>query len=534
MYLLVSDRFALSRERSFYSVSGAWLSEVARCFPGYATVTADDIDEILVYSSQAADDDCHARTAGCGGFSANDTSIHIQYENLQDTDYLSGDVRKRRYGFCKRNSILSEMGFAPSIIFVDDINEYTRIKSGRGQFVVNENLLARLAEMVSNNDWIGIVRCFPKSDRIENDPIWNDPECLGKLTFALSKLASRTYKNPRPEDVQRKKENEEFFLKVSERCIELEPYRSMHKSTLAYYLYDRYKKEFRQEDFERAKMLYEELIESSQNKFKEQYRYANLLRKHYELPDNRFDFEAYKEFGKVIAEYESLINSYQDINDEEKLAQRKNYVKALYQYVMLYADRTFKRYWDVYFNKVFAGVQVKDYLINSNAIELLDSCEEKINEVLSMIPGKVDINNINDKPSYFDVRYRKAQILQSRGFVAVLSGKTEEEYLPLFANSSEILDDLLKTAKTLKSQGARFMFPDYLKVPQAVNLCMMHKEEQLGKLFFKAKPWMMYEYGKIETLLGNTGQALEILRSIPEQDLCRNKAERLIERLEKT
>lgn len=532
MYLLVSDRSALLRERSYYSVSGAWFSEVAMCFPGYATVTADNIDEILVYSSQAADDACHAKTASCGGFSADDSSIRIDYESLQDADFLSGDIRKRRYGFCKRNSILSEKGFAPSIIFVDDINEYMRIKNGKGQFVVNENLLARLTEMVSNNDWIGIVRCFPKADRIENDPIWNDPECLSKLTFALSKLTSRTYKNPRPEDIQRRIDNEEFFLRVSDRCIELEPYRSMHRSTLAYFLYDRYKKEYHQEDFEQAKVLYEDLIESSQNKFKEQYRYVNLLRKHYELPDNRYDSEAYKEFGKVIAEYESLINSYQVLSNEEKLAQKKNYVKALYQYVALHADRTFKRYWDVYFNKIFAGVQVKDYLINSNAIELLDSCEEKINEVLSIIPGKVDTNNINDKPSYFDVRYRKAQIMQSRGFIAVLSGKTEDEYLPFFINSSDIIDDLLKTAKMLKSQGARFLFPDYLKVPQAVNYCMMHKEEQLDKLFFKAKPWMMYEYGKIETLLGNTGHAVEIFRSIPDQDLCRNKAERLIERLE--
>ena len=97
-------------------------------------------------------------------------------------------------------------------------------------------------------------------DQIENDALWNDPECLGKLTFALSKLAARTYRNPRPDDIQRKKENEAFFLKVSERCIELEPYRSMHKSTLAYFLYDRYKKESRQEDFDRAKELYSAML----------------------------------------------------------------------------------------------------------------------------------------------------------------------------------------------------------------------------------------------------------------------------------
>ena len=532
MYLLVSDKNALSNERIYYSVSGDWFAEVAKCFPNYSAVTTADIEEILIYSSQSVDDEKRVKLSGCAAFSSGESFLRVDYDNPQQIDLTSGEVRKRRYGFCKRNNLLSEKGFPPTVIFVDDIREFKRIKSGKTQFVINENLLSQLADMVTKNDWIGIVRCFPKIDQIENDALWNDPECLGKLTFALSKLAARTYRNPRPDDIQRKKENEAFFLKVSERCIELEPYRSMHKSTLAYFLYDRYKKESRQEDFDRAKELYEDLIESSQTKFKEQYRYANLLRKHYELPDNRFDADAYKEFGKVIAEYERLLASYQDLSAEEKAAQKKNYIKAMYQYVALHADRTFKRYWDVYFNREFASIPAKDYLTNEAVIRLLDDCEGKIDTVLSMIPNEVNANNINDKPSFFDVHYRKAQILQSRGFVALLTGKAQEEYLPLFCDSTYIIDNLLKTAKRLSSQGVRFMFPDYLKVPQAVNYCILHKEGQIGNLFFKAKPWMMYEYGKICVLLGNPGKALEILNEIPERDLCHTKAEKLIEALE--
>lgn len=532
MYLLISDKNALSSERTYYSVSGDWFAEVAKCFPDYSTATSDDIEEILIYSSQASDDEKHVKMAGCAAYAFGESFLRIDYENPQEIELTSGDVRKRRYGYCKRYNFLSENGFSPSVIFVDDIREFKRIKSGKTQYVINENLLSQLADMVTNNDWIGIVKCFPKMDQIHNDALWNDPECLGKLTFALSKLAGRTKRNPTPEDIQRKKDNEAFFLKVSERCIELEPYRSMHKSTLAYFLYDRYKKESRQEDFDRAKELYEDLIESSQTKFKEQYRYANLLRKHYELPDNRFDAEAYKEFNKIIAEYESLLASYLELSEEEKANQKKNYIKAMYQYVGLHADRTFKRYWDVYFNREFAGIPAKEYLINGAAVLLLDDCEDKIDIVLSMIPTEVNANNINDKPSFFDAHYRKAQILQSRGFVALLTGKGQEEYFPLFCDSADIIDNLLKTAKKLSSQGIRFMFPDYLKVPQAVNYCILHKEDQIDNLFFKAKPWMMYEYGKICVLLGNPGQALEILNEIPERDLCRTKAEKLIETLE--
>ena len=532
MYLLISDKNALFSERTYYSVSGDWFAEVAKCFPDYSTATSDDIEEILIYSSQASDDEKHVKMAGCAAYALGESFLRIDYEDPQEIELTSGDVRKRRYGYCKRNNFLSENGFPPSVIFIDDIREFKRIKSGKTQYVINENLLSQLADMVTNNDWIGIVKCFPKMDQIQNDALWNDPECLGKLTFALSKLAGRTKRNRTPEDIQRKKDNEAFFLKVSERCIELEPYRSMHKSTLAYFLYDRYKKESRQEDFDRAKELYEDLTESSQTKFKERYRYANLLRKHYELPDNRFDAEAYKEFNKIIAEYESLLASYLDLSEEGKVNQKKNYIKAMYQYVGLHADRTFKRYWDVYFNREFAGIPAKEYLINGAAVRLLDDCEDKIDSVLSMIPVEVNANNINDKPSFFDAHYRKAQILQSRGFVALLTGKGQEEYFPLFSDSADIINNLLKTAKKLSSQGIRFMFPDYLKVPQAVNFCILHKEDQIDNLFFKAKPWMMYEYGKICVLLGNPGQALEILNEIPERDLCRTKAEKLIETLE--
>ena len=529
MYLLISDKNALSNERTYYSVSGDWFAEVAKCFPDFGAVTSDDIEEILIYSSQAADDEKHVKTAGCAAFASGESFLRVDYDNPQEIELTSGEVRKRRYGFCKRNNLLSENGFPPSVIFINDIREYKRIKSGKTQFVINENLLSQLTEMVANNDWVGILRCLPKMDQIENDALWNDPECLGKLTFALSKLAARTYKNPRPEDIQRKKENEAYFLKVSERCIELEPYRSMHKSTLAYFLYDRYKKDSRQEDFERAKELFEDLMESSQTKFKEQYRYANLLRTHY---DNRFDSEAYKEFGIIIAEYESLLASYQDLSDEEKANQKKNYIKAMYQYVGLHADRTFKRYWDVYFNREFAGIPVKEYLINAAAVRLLDDCEDKINTVLSMIPSEVTASNINDKPSFFDAQYRKAQILQSRGFVALLTGKEQDEYLPLFCDSAGIIDNLLKTAKQLRSQGIRFMFPDYLKVPQAVNYCILHKDNQIDNLFFKAKPWMMYDFARICVLNENLGKALQLLKEIPKEDKCYNKAEKLIERLE--
>ena len=111
MYLLISDKNALSSERTYYSVSGDWFAEVAKCFPDYSTVNSDDIEEILIYSSQASDDEKHVKMAGCAAYTSGESFLRVDYDNPQEIELTSGDVRKRRYGYCKRNDLLSEKGF---------------------------------------------------------------------------------------------------------------------------------------------------------------------------------------------------------------------------------------------------------------------------------------------------------------------------------------------------------------------------------------------------------------------------------------
>lgn len=533
MYLLVSDGYAIQQDREYFICSRDWLDRVKTCFPDYAKIETDAIEEILIYSARKSDDTMHVKRASCKGYYADEDSIKVEYVDMGELDICSGDIRKRRYGYCRNKGLIhNENEFPPSILFIDDVREYSWIKNGKTQFVINENLLSKLEGMVSSNDWFGILKSCPRADRIESDELWNDPECLGKLTLALSKLASRTYRNPSQEDMKRQKENEAYFFKVVERCIELEPYRSMHKSTLAYYLYDRYKKEHRQEDFVRAKGLYEDLVENSNNKFKEQYRYANLLRTHFMLPDNYYNSEAYKEFNKIINEYQILIDSYGNLNDQEQKAQRNNYIKGLYQFVVLHADRTFTRYWDVYFDKVFDGAEVPEYLLDIRGKNLISDCERKIDAAIELVPDEVTASNVNDKPGYFDVYYRKAQIVQSKGLVCILLGYAEDKCLKFFEESEEIVEKLLGTASALKGQGCRFTYPEYLKFTQAINLLFIHDERKLSRCFDREKPWMQFEHARICLVLGETENARVLLNGIPQKDLCRNKADKLLERLD--
>lgn len=533
MFILISDHYAFESKRQFFSCPSNWLDDVKTAFPDYIDIDVNDIDEVLVYSSWKADDDYCIRIAGCTGYTADGHSLRIDYGELQECEETSGKVRKRIYQYYKNTGKLQEKSFPPAVIFADDIKDYKYIKCSTSGTVINENTLQRLTDLMVKNDWIGIVRCFPKINEIENSDYWKDPQCLAKLSYALNKLATRGLTKPTQEDLRRQQENEACFFKVIERCIEIEPFSSMHKSTLAYYIYDRYKKEYRPEDFDRAKDLYENLIVSSSDKFKEQYRYTNLLRKHYELPANRYVSDSYKEFDNIISLYSELIESYEKLSDEKKKANKNNYVKGLYQYVSLFCDEKFKRYWDIYFNIAELNDSCPAYMVDKERILLLDRCSDYLEKIVALTPVKPDLNNIKGKPNYFDIQYRVALIEQYRGFVPVLRGNVKDEYLPFFEKSREIIDELLIEAETLKKQGARFLYPNFVKMPQSINLFFLGEIDKCKRCFDRTQPWMEYQKGQMLALFKRYADAISALKEIPPKELCYNKAQKLIESLER-
>ena len=531
MYILISD-FNYQRNPSYFFARGEWLERIKKYYPNYADISTGDVEEILLYSSKKADAGLYAKTVRCAEYSADENYLRINYGEVLSNSEMNCDfVRKNIYTILRRKGILTGKEFAPSVVFLDDIRDYKYVKNGGNKNLVNQNLLDKLTGLVSNNDWIGVLKCCPRANLIENDEIWNDPECLSKLAFSLSKLAMKSMKKPSAQDLQQKEENTAFFFKVCERCIELDPYSSMHKSTLAYFLYDRYKTGFRQEDFDRAKSLYEELIDTSSYSFKERYRYANLLRKHYELPNNRYSSDSFEEFSRVIRQYEIVIDSYEQLSEKEKKNQKNNYRKALYQYVGLQYDRQIGRYWDLYFYHKFRGVNVPDYMINKQAADLIKRCVFYIDSVKKMSPDVPTAETINEKPSYFDIRYRAAQLTMAKGYWLLLRNYPPEKYLPFFDEVVEMLTSALATARQLKNDGVRFKFPDHILLPLAICYYLKNKPNEYSRCFERAQPWMKFEQARICLLQGNKGDAIYILEQIPEKDLCKRKANDLLKHI---
>lgn len=533
MYLIISD-VNYQKNISYYTCWGDWLKKVKSFRPDYCNITKEDIEEIIVFSPRKEDGLLSARVVNCAGYSADVTSLRIEYgEDISDSDCNCETVRKNVYKELYGKGLLNRDNnmYAPSVLFIEDIQEYSYIKRKKKQ-PVNETLLARLATLLKENDWSGIVNNCPQMDAIEQDIVWDDEECLRILAFAYGKLSGRSKRKETPKDKNKRIENETAFLKVNRRCLELDPYNSMHKSSLAYFLYDRYKRDYNEEDFKSAKALYEDLIETSQHSFKEKYRYANLLRTHYELPVNLYTSESYKEFWHVIEQYEFVIDSYKTLSDNEKEQQRKNYRKALYQYVVLFIKRNFNRFWNVLFENRFLGETVPDYLINNNAVEQIKKCSALIDIVTEISPKELKKDNVNDKPGYIDIQYRRAQLSMSKGYLVMLRGYNKTDYVKFFEDAADILNDTLQKAKELKGKGARFLFPNYLKLPLALCYYHINDLQKCEKIFYHAQPWMQYEQARIYLLEEDYTKAKALLEGIPDADKCKNKANSLLERIE--
>lgn len=532
MYLIVADANYQQNIKYFFC-SGIRLDQVKLLFPNYANITKDEIEEIIVYSHRKDDGHLYARIVNCAGYSANERNLRIEYGDvISDSEYHCETIRKKIYAmlFGKKLLTRGEGNYAPSVLFVEDIQDYNYIKRKKKE-PVNESQLAHLANLFGKNDWIGIVKSCPNMETIEQDDIWNDEECLSKLAFALSKLAGRSMRKTTEDDERRKKYNESAFLKVINRCIELNPYSSMHKSAFAYFLYDRYKREYDDDDFQKAKSLYEALIETSSYSFKEKYRYANLLRAHYELPANRYASESYKEFSRVVKQYDLVIDSYEELPDEEKKQQKSNYRKALYQYVVLFIEQHFGRFGNVLFNSKMFGEKVPGYLIDMNAAEQITKCSALMEKIVEISPRELTKSNVNDKPGYIDIQYRLAQLSMSKGYLRMLRGSEKTDYINYFEEAAGLLDDTLQEARKAKKEGVRFLFPDYLKVPLAFCYFLLDEKQKCEDCFKHAKPWMQFEQARIYLFEGNNAKAEELLRGIPERDKCKNKANVLLAKI---
>ncbi len=77
MYLVISDYRLSMNSRDFFCRDD-WLREIKNSFPQYVDVQAEDIDEILVYSSKRDDGALLAKTVMCADYTADEEYLRIR------------------------------------------------------------------------------------------------------------------------------------------------------------------------------------------------------------------------------------------------------------------------------------------------------------------------------------------------------------------------------------------------------------------------------------------------------------------------
>ena len=535
MYLIIHDPLLIRDPNRYYKFcSGEYYNRTIQSVPDISILDNNSIDEILIYSGVKSDEENLVKTATCSAIEHGEGFFKLEYGNLKTTDIVCKDVKGRVYRYCMQNNLLIENKFSPDIIIVDNIQSYIDIKSGRLTSRY-KSIMAQLEEYQKKNDWLSIVKLFPDEKNIKKSEYWNDVMCLSRLSFALSMLAVKSHQpKARKYDGNTRHNYDSFFLLTSDRCLELQPEVSMHKSSRAYYYYDLYINGARDDYYIKAFELYESLITSSTESYKESYRFAKLRQTHFEKNQwNGSYIDTWLSTSNAILDsYQALIESYESLDELRKKQYHKYYLKSLFGYSTFSID-SFLAYWDDYVKFMLWEQKTKSYKLQSTYLNRIISVENYLN-ILFSEKNFDDLSKINiqDKPGYFDVQYRLAQIEQIKGLVYVMKEKKPSEYTHFFEKSNGRIDAIFSLAKERKEKNEKFNFPHYAKLPKAINLYFLENYEECHRCFYHARPYMLYEEACIYALCKDYTNAANILTQIPESDTCYNKAQKLIERIQ--
>ena len=517
-------------------MNGDYYNRIIQTSPATLTITAKDIDEILIYSGAKMDAEKSVKIATCASFEHGEGFLRIEYENIKSANITCSDVKGRVYHYCIKNNLLDDNNFCPNLFIVENIQQYTDIKVGRltPRYV---SIMSKLEDCQKRGDWVSIIKLFPDSKNIQASEFWDDVMCLSKLSFALSNLAMRARNSKEFVSPIENCNYDKFFLKVSKRCLELDPDNSMHISSRAYYYYTRYLSEKKNDLYQQAFELYEQLIPKTPEWYKEKYRFAKLRQKHIKL-NKTTGYYSREQWSAIcrsaLDDYRELIESYENLDDHRKKKYHKIYLKALFGYSTLNIDASFN-FWDDYIMLHIFGVKLNERRMNHIKLQEIVLVDKHLQKIYSeMNCDDITRLDLDDDPNYFELQYRIAQVEQIKGIVYVMKNKSPEEYLHFFEESNKHIDALLLCAKELKKSGyAKFNFPYYAKPLQAINLYFLGRTEESHKCFYNAKTYMLYEEACIYTLCKDYANAIRVISEIPERDTCYNKAQKLLTEIQK-
>ena len=125
MYLIIFDPNLIRDENRHYIImNGDYYNRIIQYSPVALTITAKDIDEILIYSGAKMDAERSVKIATCASFEHGEGFLRIEYENIKSANITCSDVKGRVYHYCIKNNLLDDNNFCPNLFIVDNIQQY--------------------------------------------------------------------------------------------------------------------------------------------------------------------------------------------------------------------------------------------------------------------------------------------------------------------------------------------------------------------------------------------------------------------------
>ena len=514
MALVIIDSKIVTGERNNFT--GVYFKAFEEFQATYSLdMNIEYLGQVLIYSASKELETAKAKIASVDKLAIRDNGMTFYFNNLEDANVTCGDVKRNLYFYAKKNDLLKD-GRTRICYVINDKKEFNILTNKY------EALMANIDRLFSKNEWDKIIELFGDLNSISKTEYWDHYSLLSKLSFALSKkvLSQEIYHN----------KYDEYFIDILNRTLELKPDCNKTKSTKAYYYYQKYIDFKKQCDYDKAYAIYYNFVKEANEKFKENYRFNNLKQTY--LDNHKYKMslkEINKPYLTIRDEYQNLINQYQGLSEEEQKRNKKNYLKCLYSYCSIELDN-FLNYWDEYVRNKLFGKSYWSFMFEEKQKNRLDLVEEYLLRLINdEYFEQANIDNIKDNPGYFHIVYRLSQAKQQK---AIFNIVTSKNYTDLLKESNELIKKSFGIADEYrKDKENKFNYPSFMRKIKAINYYLLGEYEEAHRTYSgsRLRTYEIYENALLFALHGDAKNALDTLRFIPKPDLCRKKADFLME-----
>ena len=525
MYIFISDRFLINdKTLNYFTCKGDYLTKaIAKC-PVLETIESNEIDKVIVYSFSKEHNDFNAlESDGTKNYECKNGLLKLYYNDFRNLETTCSKIRAKLYGLLKRRGLLQDDNNTP-FIFACDINDYNAIMDVKSDVVVG--IINEIEQLKQQKDWQRIANYWGDCNNIEKLECWGNITYLAEVAYALSKITEPGYKNL---SYSEKQSYEHIFVKVIEKCLQVEPQNQTFKSIKAYHYYNIYLngKSHNAEAYDIASFYYQDLIMSSSEKFKEEYRYFKLKQFNFGFMKFTLGDKWYATIKENLTNFELHINSFEDLNELQQKKYRKEFVGSLYAYSVLVLDDLLN-VWDRYVENQLYSEEIPEYIFNQENLLALSNADKFINRIIENEGYENGEQfDLSKGPHAVDVYYRLAQIEQFKGLYHLIKDGEKGNISLYFENSTKYI----KRASSIARNSQRKVLTHHLLPIRMRNDFLLGKNMFLSENWKKDSNYVQYERAVILHLQGNFQKAKEAIFLIPKNDKCFAKAQKLLEKI---